>query len=283
MSGEDTFFTRKDFEATADALRKRTNHQPKVGMILGSGLGELAQSVEDADVVEYADLPNWPQSTVLGHSGRLHIGDLEGQPVMVMQGRAHHYEGYSMQQITLPVRVMQMMGVETVILTNAAGGINKDFKAGDLMLLSDHISLLTMFGNSPLHGPNDESLGPRFPDMTAIYDSELRALARTVASDEGIELHEGVYVCLGGPSFEPPAEVRMLRILGADAVGMSTAPEAIVARHGGMRVLGISGISNTTIDDPNSLEEATHEEVLEAGQVIVPKLTRLIRGILRKM
>lgn len=274
---------RKEFEAAADTIRKRTQHEPKVGLVLGSGLGDLAESVEASDVVEYQDIPNWPVSTVVGHHGRLHIGTLEGQPVMVMQGRVHFYEGYTMQQVTFPVRVMQQMGVETLILTNAAGGINMSYEAGDLMLLRDHLGLLMMTGFNPLRGPNDESIGPRFPDMSHVYDDELRRFAREVAQEEGFELREGVYVGLSGPTFETPADIRFLRAMGADAVGMSTVPEAVVARHGGMRVMGVSGISNVAIDESDSDEETTHEEVLEIGKVIAPKLKALVRGVLQKM
>lgn len=276
-------FTRADYEAIVEAIRKRTEQAPTIGLVLGSGLGKLADTVEGPDIIEYGDLPNWPQSTVAGHSGRMYIGNLEGKQVVVLQGRVHHYEGYSTQQITLPMRVLQLLGVETVILTNAAGGLNKSFSAGDLMIINDHISMLTMPGNSPLRGPNDDSLGPRFPGMVRVYDPDLRALAHSVAQAEGIELHEGVYICLGGPQFESPAEIRMMRTLGADAVGMSTAPEAIVARHGSMRVLGISSITNIAIDSVESSRDTTHKEVLEVGRIIVPKLTRLLRGVLREM
>jgi purine-nucleoside phosphorylase len=273
---------RKEFEAAADAIHKRTKHTPEVGLVLGSGLGPLAEAVEYADIIEYGDLPHWPVSTVAGHSGRLYVGILEGQPVLVMQGRAHFYEGYSMNQVTFPVRVMQMLGIETLVLTNAAGGINPSYKAGDLMLLKDHLGLLMMTGLNPLRGPNDENLGPRFPDMSHVYDLELRRAAREVAGEEGFELHEGVYAGLSGPTYETPTDIRFLRMIGADSVGMSTVPEAVVARHGGMQVMGISSITNVAIDEPDSAQETTHEEVLEIGQIIAPKLTALIRGVLRK-
>jgi purine-nucleoside phosphorylase len=273
---------RKEFEAAADAIHKRTKHTPEVGLVLGSGLGPLAEAVENADIIEYGDLPHWPVSTVAGHSGRLYVGILEGQPVLVMQGRAHFYEGYSMNQVTFPVRVMQMLGIETLVLTNAAGGINPSYKAGDLMLLKDHLGLLMMTGLNPLRGPNDENLGPRFPDMSHVYDLELRRAAREVAGEEGFELHEGVYAGLSGPTYETPTDIRFLRMIGADSVGMSTVPEAVVARHGGMQVMGISSITNVAIDEPDSAQETTHEEVLEIGQIIAPKLTALIRGVLRK-
>jgi purine-nucleoside phosphorylase len=277
------FFSRPEFEAAVNYIRKRMRHQPRVGVVLGSGLGALADSVEDADIIPYADIPHWPRSTVPGHTGQLHIGSLEGQPVLVMRGRAHFYEGYPLSQVTLPIRVMQLLGLEIVILTNAAGGLNKAFDAGDLMLITDHINLLGMAGNNPLRGPNDDSLGVRFPDMSRIYDPELRKIAVGVAGDEGIPLRQGVYICLAGPSFETPADVRFLRVIGADAVGMSTVPEATVARHGGLRVLGFSGISNLVVDDPEAPAETTHEEVLDAGKIMSPRLEKLLRGILRRL
>jgi purine-nucleoside phosphorylase len=275
------FFGRAEFEVAADAVRQRIARQPRVGLVLGSGLGDLAESVQEADVIPYQDIPHWPRSTVVGHRGQLHIGTLEGVPVMVMRGRAHYYEGYSMTQVTLPIRVMQLLGVEVLILTNAAGGLNKSFTPGDLMLLVDHLNLLGMTGANPLRGPNDETLGTRFPDMTRVYDRDLRSLAAKVAVEQGVPLHQGVYICLAGPSFETPADVRFLRTMGADAVGMSTVPEATVARHGGLRVMGVSSIANIVIDDPDSDAETTHEEVLAAGALAVPRLEALVRGVLR--
>jgi purine-nucleoside phosphorylase len=202
---------------------------------------------------------------------------------MVLQGRTHYYEGYSMQRVTLPVRVMQVLGIHTLFITNAAGGTNPHFQPGDLMLIADHINLIGMAGLNPLRGPNLDEFGPRFPDMSRAYDPALRALARRVAADLGFSLREGVYMCLAGPTFETPADIRFLRAIGVDAVGMSTVPEVIVARHGGMRVLGISGISNVAIVDPSEGRETSHEEVLEAGKVIVPRLIGLLKGILREL
>ncbi len=275
------FMSRQEFEEAANYVRQHTNHQPRVGIVLGSGLGDFADSVENADIIPYSDIPNWPLSTVVGHQGQLHIGQLEGQTVMVMRGRAHFYEGYPLSQVTLPIRVMQLLGLEIVMLTNAAGGIKEGFQAGDLMLLTDHLNLLGMAGGNPLIGPNDDSLGPRFPDMSAVYDKELRALALKVALENDIPLHRGVYICLSGPTFETPADIRFLRLIGADAVGMSTVPEATVAHHGGLRVMGISGISNVAIDDPDSEAEASHEEVLDAGKIVVPRLEKILRGVLQ--
>jgi purine-nucleoside phosphorylase len=275
------YLTPAQFEESAAAVRAQTRHQPAIGLVLGSGLGPLADSVEQADVIPADSLPHWPRSTVEGHVGRLVIGKLEGQMVLVQQGRAHYYEGLSMQQITLPVRVMQLLGLHTVVLTNAAGAINPAYRPGDLMLLTDHLNLMGMAGASPLRGPNVADWGPRFPDMSQVYDRELRALALAEAQAQALTLHQGVYVCLGGPSFETPADLRFLRGAGADAVGMSTVPEATVARHGGLRVLGISGISNAANLDGNTV--TTHEEVLAAGKAIVPKLTKVICGVLRRL
>ncbi len=276
------FFTMDDFRAAADVIRKRTAHKPKVGMILGSGLNGLAEAVEGADLIPYADIPNYPVSTVEGHVGRLVIGTLEGQEVLVMQGRAHFYEGYTMAQVGFPVRVMQVLGIETLIVTNAAGGLNLSYRPGDVMIISDHINLLGMAGQNPLYGPNIDELGPRFPGMNNAYAPQLRAIAREAALKAGIPHHEGVYICLAGPSFESPADVRFLRLIGADAVGMSTVPEVLVARHGGMRVLGLSGISNKLIGEEGA-PPPNHEEVLEAGKVLVPRLETIIREVLRKL
>jgi len=279
----DTFFTRQQMEEPVAVVRARSRYQPRVGLILGSGLGALAESVEHSDAIPYSEIPHLVPSTVEGHAGRFVIGTLEGQAVIVMQGRSHHYEGYSMQQVTLPVRVMQLLGVEILIVTNAAGGLAPDMRPGDLMLITDHVNLIGMTGLSPLRGPNDPSLGPRFPDMSEAYDANLRQLALRVAVEQDLNLHQGVYVCLAGPSFETPADLRFLRKIGGDAVGMSTVPEVTVARHGGIRVLGVSGISNVAIIEPGSAPPPTHEEVLQAGQVIVPKLTTLIRGVLKAL
>lgn len=272
------FLTLKEIDKAADYIRKHTKHKPVVGMILGSGLGELADAVEDADIIATKDIPNWPESTVLGHSGRLVIGLLNGKPVLVLQGRVHYYEGYGMDQVTVSVRVMKRLGINNLFVTNAAGAIDPDFEPGDVMVLTDHISLMAMAGMNPLRGPNIEEFGPRFPDMSQPYDYEFIKTAQTVAKDNGIALHQGVYICLAGPSFESPADLRFLRGIGANAVGMSTVPETIVARHAGMRVLGISGISNKANLDGSTI--TTHEEVLEAGKVIVPKLKAILLGVL---
>ena len=277
----DEFLTLEKIDSIAGLIRNRLNITPEVGLILGSGLGDLANLVEDAQIIPYSEIPSWPVSTVVGHSGRLVVGKLAGQNVMFMQGRAHYYEGYPMSQIGLPVRVMQRLGVKTLVITNAAGAINPDYIPGDVMMLVDHIALIAMTGLNPLRGPNLDEFGVRFPDMSQVYDRELAETMREIAKEKNINLHEGVYVCLSGPSFETPADLRFLKVAGADAVGMSTVPEAIVAKHGGLRVVGFSGISNKANLDGSTI--TTHEEVLEAGEKIVPKLKTLILGLLEKL
>jgi len=272
------FVTLKQIDEAADMIRSRISKVPRIGLILGSGLNSLADSVIKPEIIPFAEIPNWPLSTVEGHSGRLVIGELQGKVVFVMQGRVHFYEGYSMSQITLPVRVMLRMGLELMIVTNAAGGINPEFSPGDVMMIKDNLNLITMMGANPLMGPNINELGPRFPDMSQAYDRSAMDLARKVAKENSISLQEGVYCGLGGPSFESPADLRFLHAVGADAVGMSTVSEVIVARHGGMKVLGFSGISNKANLDGSTI--TTHEEVIEAGRVIAPKLETIIRGVL---
>lgn len=280
IMGDFQVYTRADYEAAAALIRSRITVAPQIGLILGSGLGPLADTVEDAAVIPVQDVPKWPQPTVEGHAGRLVVGTLEKQPTLVLQGRVHFYEGHSMQAVVFPIRVMQMLGIQTLIVTNAAGGINPHFQAGDLMLINDHINFIGMAGHHPLIGPNDTSLGVRFPSMTRAYDKSLRDLALKVAADSNQTLQQGVYACIAGPSFETPAEVRMLRTLGIDAVGMSTVPEVITALHGGMRVLGFSTITNVAIDAIDTTLDTTHEEVLMTGKTVVPRLSALLRGVL---
>jgi purine-nucleoside phosphorylase len=266
-------------DRVAQRIRSIITLKPRIGLILGTGLGGVAVAIQNPTVIPYHELPDWPVSTVMGHTGQLVIGDLEGQPVMAMQGRIHYYEGYSMQQVTLPVRVMQRLGIEILVVTNAAGAIHPDFVPGDLMLITDNLNLAGMSGLNPLIGPNLDDFGPRFPDMSQSYDRQLCTFARKVAKENNIILREGIYAGLSGPSFESPADLRFLRIAGADAVGMSTVSEVIVARHGGTRVLGFSGISNKANLDGNTV--TLHEEVLASGRLIVPKLDTIIRGVLR--
>ena len=276
-------YSLNDYDTAAAAIRARTRHHPTVGLVLGSGLNVLGEQVQQPDFIPYEDIPHFGVSTVAGHTGRLVIGDLAGVSVCVMQGRLHFYEGYSMQQITLPVRVMQRLGINTLILTNAAGGLNPTFAAGDLMVISDHINFLGMAGSNPLLGPNLEEMGPRFPAANRVYTKRLRDLAMKVAANEEINLQSGTYVVLSGPNFESPAEVRMWRMLGGDAVGMSTVPEALVAHHAGMEVLAISTITNMGVDVVDADVEPTHEDVVAAGGIIVPRLTTLLLGVLRAL
>ncbi len=275
------FFTLEEIDKVVSAIRRRTDFEPRVALILGSGLGGVAEEVDAAAVLATAELPHWPRTTVEGHAGRLIFGSLQGQKVVILQGRVHFYEGYTMAQVTLPIRVMQRLGVEILIVTNAAGAVNPDFVPGDLMLITDHINFVGMAGFNPLRGPNLDELGPRFPDMSQAYDRALQGLALASAEEAYVPMHKGVYAGVAGPSFETPAEVRFLRAVGADAVGMSTVPEVVVARHGGMRVLGISGISNKANLDGNT--PTSHEEVLEAGRVLVPRLEAVLRGVLSRL
>ncbi len=262
-------------------LKARTQRHPRIAIILGSGLNGLADAVQRPDIIPFGELPHFPVSTVFGHAGRIVVGELEGKDVLVMQGRIHFYEGYTMAQVTLPIRAMQRFGVDTLIVTNAAGGVNPAFQPGDVMLITDHLNFLGMMGQNPLMGPNYDEIGPRFPDMSQIYDRGLADLARAVARREGLILREGVYAGLSGPSFEGPADLRFLRLAGADSVGMSTVPEVLVARHGSMRVLGFSGISNKANLDGSTV--TTHEEVIEAGKIITPQIEKLIRGVLHDL
>jgi len=284
-------FTRAHIAEAAAAIRQVSHIVPRVGLITGSGLAGLTDEMQKAVAIPYRDIPHFPESTVAGHPGELVLGVLEGVPVIAQRGRIHFYEGYSMQQITLPVRVMRELGAEVLIVTNAAGGLNPDFETGDIMLIRDHINFPGLAGFNPLRGPNDPALGPRFPVMAGAYSPRLRHLAQQVAAELGIELRSGVYVGLAGPTFETPTELRFLRMIGADAVGMSTTSEVVVARHGGMRVLGFSLISN--VARPEEIEaaletageevEELHDEVLEAGQRAVPRLMRLIRGVVGRL
>jgi purine-nucleoside phosphorylase len=262
------------------SIQARTKQKPTIGLILGSGLGGMADEIDDTVAIPYAEIPHFAHSSVVGHAGRLVIGELEGQWVVVMQGRFHFYEGYSLQTVTFPVRVMYELGVHTLIVSNAAGGVNASYRPGDFMLISDHINIPGMAGLNPLVGPNDERFGPRFPPLAGAYDASLRALARSVAATEPeMTLHEGVYVMVTGPGYETRAELRMLRAFGADAVGMSTVPEVVVARHMGMRVLGLSLITNSASGEET--EEINHAEVLAMADSAGPKFAALLRGVVR--
>ncbi len=265
-------------EATA-SIKTYTTFTPTVALILGTGLGDLANEIAQPVVIPYAEIPHFARSTVVGHAGRLLLGMLEGVSVVVMQGRFHFYEGYTLPFITLPIRVMCMLGAQTLLVSNAAGGVNPAYSPGDLMLIRDHIFMPGLAGANPLVGENDERLGPRFPALAHAYDAELRKLAHTVAAFHNILLHEGIYTMVAGPSFETSAELRYLRLIGTDAVGMSTVPEVVVARHMGMKVVGISLITNLATGAET--EEVNHTDVLAAGNAARPKFAALVKGIVR--
>jgi purine-nucleoside phosphorylase len=262
-------------EAVA-AVRRRSGSAPDVGIILGSGLGALADEAAVEAALPYAEIPHFPVSTAAGHEGRLVLGRLERTAVVMMRGRVHLYEGYTAAQVAFPVRVMAALGARTLVVTNAAGGIARTFRPGDLMVITDHINFT---GTNPLIGANDDALGPRFPDMTGAYDPDLVALALQAARDEGVSLRRGVYVGVSGPSYETRAELAMMARWGAAAVGMSTVPEVIVARHAGMRVLGISAITNVV----RGAEPPSHEAVLRAAREMEPRFVRLVRGVVRRL
>lgn len=268
---------------SADGIRRQLppGWQPDVAIILGSGLGALADEVDAVASIPYSEIPGFVQSSVAGHVGRMVAGALEGAQALVMQGRLHYYEGYSLQQTTFPVRVMRALGAETLIVTNAAGGLNPDFRAGDLMIIEDHINMLGWGGQNPLIGPNDEALGPRFPAMNPAYDPELIKLAEEAAQACNVEVRKGVYIVLAGPNYETRAELRALRLLGADAVGMSTVPEVLVARHGGMRVLGVSNITNMALADSD--EPVNHQEVLQVAEASRPRFIKLMREVIKRI
>jgi purine-nucleoside phosphorylase len=262
-------------EAAAKFIQRKTNLRPKVALVLGSGLGAFANEFAHGTKIPYSKIPNFPQSTAIGHAGQLVLGTVEGVEVVGMQGRVHLYEGYSVKDVVFPVRVFARMGVQAIVLTNAAGGIKKDFTPGRLVVISDHINLQ---GVNPLSGPNNEKFGPRFPDMTAAYDKKFRALTLAEGRRLGIHLGEGVYAALAGPSYETPAEIRYLRSIGADLVGMSTVPEVIAARHSGMRVLGISCVTNAAtgvLDQP-----LDHNEVLQAAERVKGQFIALLRAVI---
>ncbi len=265
-------------EHAARTIRARWQEEARVALVLGSGLGAFADELEDATALAYDEVPGFARSTVEGHAGRLVLGKTAGTPIVVMQGRFHYYEGYDFEQVTFPVRTLGLLGVKSLVLTNAAGGINNTLAQGTLMLISDHLNLL---GVSPLRGANDPRFGARFPDMSEVYDREYQEVAVHEAQELGVELRRGIYGALPGPSYETPAEVRMLRLLGADAVGMSTVPEALVARHMGLRVLGLSCITNMAagvLDRP-----IDHAEVMETGERVRATFTGLLRRIIPKL
>jgi purine-nucleoside phosphorylase len=263
---------------TAEYIRQRVEGEmPRTAIILGTGLGALVDHIDDKQFIPYTEIPNFPVSTVEGHSGNLIFGTLGGKRVMGMQGRFHYYEGYDMKQVTFPVRVMKELGVETLFVSNAAGGMNKDFVVGDIMIITDHINF---FPENPLRGKNFNELGPRFPAMTEAYDKHLVALADEIAAKKGIRVMHGVYVGVTGPTFETPAEYEMYRIMGGDAVGMSTVPEVIVANHGGMKVFGVSVI--TDLGGKDVTEVPTHEEVQRAAEEAQPRMMEIMRELIKQ-
>ncbi|MCY9693189.1 purine-nucleoside phosphorylase [Paenibacillus alginolyticus] len=269
---------KQQIHESSSFIRNQLEFTPNIGLILGSGLGVLADLLEDVKTIPYSMIPHFPISTVEGHAGELVAGHIKGKTVIMMKGRFHLYEGYNTQSVTIPVRVLKELGVEKLLVTNAAGGVNTDFEVGDLMLISDHINHM---GRNPLIGPNDKDLGLRFPDMSEAYSKRLIKVAHNVAEKQNFTFREGVYLANLGPSYETPAEIRMARVLGADAVGMSTVPEVIVARHAGMEVLGISCISNKAagiLEQPLS-----HDEVIEATEQVKPKFLSLVLGIIEEM
>ncbi len=265
-------------QEAAAYIRRKSKFTPKIGMVLGSGLGSLADEIQNAERYSYHEIPNFPVSTVKGHKGQLVIGNLEGKEVLVMQGRVHYYEGYTMQEVVFPVRVMQELGIDTFLVTNASGGINKKMYPGALMIIRDHINLM---GDNPLIGPNNDRWGTRFPDMLHIYDRQLIKLAQDVAGEQGFEIFTGVHSAVTGPNYETGAELKMIGILGADTVGMSTVPEVMVARHAGMRILGICAITDVPVLAPD--EVLTHADVVKVANEIKPKFLKLMKGILRKI
>ncbi|MEQ9187981.1 MAG: purine-nucleoside phosphorylase [Cryomorphaceae bacterium] len=262
-------------QETTQFIEERMQAKGALGVVLGTGLGGFADELEIEGELKYADIPHFPQSTVEGHDGKLIFGSLNGQTILAMKGRFHFYEGYQMEAVAYPIRVMHSLGIDTILLSNASGGVNPEFQVGDIMLIKDHINL---FPTNPLIGANDDSLGPRFPDMSEPYDADLREMIKNAAAKEGIRLHEGVYAGVTGPCFETPAEYKYLRIIGADTVGMSTVPETIAAKHLGMRVMALSVITDLGIE--GQVESVSHEEVQAAAQAAEPKVASLVRTFL---
>ncbi|XP_031634492.1 purine nucleoside phosphorylase-like [Contarinia nasturtii] len=279
------FYSYDLLSSIANYLLDRTKYRPKIGIICGSGLGSLAESIENADQIPYQSIPNFPVSTVEGHAGQLIFGTINNVAVMCMQGRFHYYEGYPLAKCCMPIRVMKLVGVTHLIATNAAGGLNEKYNVGDIVIVKDHINLMGFAGNNPLQGPNDTRFGPRFPPMNRAYDSKMKQLAMKIACDLDIknQIHEGVYTCLGGPNYETVAELRMLKILGVDCVGMSTVHEVITARHCDLKAFAFSIITNKCITEYESKEEPGHEEVVEVGKKRQFILTELVRRLIAQI
>jgi purine-nucleoside phosphorylase len=278
MKGDYKMELQDKIKEAADYILNKTETRPEIALILGSGLGDLADEIENAEYFDYSDIPHFPVSTVQGHAGRLVIGTLEGKKVVAMQGRFHYYEGYKMEEVTFPVRVMKLLGVEKLIVTNAAGAVNTSYNPGDLMLIKDHLNLI---GNNPLIGRNLDEFGTRFPDMSNAYDKELRDRVKEIAKSINVELKEGVYAAMSGPTYETPAEIRMVRVLGGDAVGMSTVPEVIIAVHSGIKVVGVSCMTNMAA---GILEQPlNHREVMETSARVKEKFTKLMKKVIKEI
>ena len=267
-------------QQTADFIRGKMKTQPKVGIVLGTGLGNLATQITDRTEIPYQEIPNFPVSTVEGHSGKLILGKLGGVDILAMQGRFHYYEGYTMQQVTFPIRVMKMLGIKLLILSNASGGMNTSFRVGDIMVIVDHINL---FGTNPLIGQNIDELGPRFPEMSCAYDKKYIKLAFDIADECNIHLQQGVYIGVTGPTFETPSEYKFFGKIGADAVGMSTVPEVIVARHMGLPCFALSIITDMGITISGEVEKPTHEEVQKAANAAEPRMTTIIKKLIERI
>lgn len=269
---------RARIESAAEYIKEKSKFQPEIGIILGTGLGSLGDYIEKESVIDYADIPEFPVSTVFGHQGKLILGNLEGKKVVAMQGRFHYYEGYTMQEVTMPVRVMKKLGIKLLIVSNACGGLNPDFKAGDIMIMTDHINFM---GTNPLIGPNLDDFGPRFPDMSEVYDKGMVELLEKVAASQGIKVHKGIYGAVSGPNYSTKAELSMMIKLGSDTVGMSTIPEAIVARHCGLKVAGVACITDMSI--PETMVPPTHEEIVKVADSIKPKFVSLVKQFVKEV
>lgn len=269
---------RERIEKSTDFIRQNSGFEPEIGIILGTGLGSLGDYIDKVSVIDYSNIPEFPVSTVFGHEGRLILGHIEGKRVIAMQGRFHYYEGYTMQEITIPIRVMKNLGVKLLIASNACGGLNPSFKAGDIMIITDHINFM---GTNPLIGPNLEDFGPRFPDMSEVYDKGLSELLEKTAASQGIKVHKGVYGAVSGPNYSTKAELSMMIKLGSDTVGMSTIPEAIVARHCGLKVAGVSCITDMAI--PDTMTAPTHEEIVKVAESVKPRFVSLIKQFIKEV
>lgn len=265
-------------EKSTEFIRRNSEFEPEIGIVLGTGLGSLGDYIDKVSVIDYGDIPEFPVSTVFGHEGRLILGHLEGKRIIAMQGRFHYYEGYSMQEVTMPVRVMKKLGIKLLVASNACGGLNPSFKAGDIMIITDHINFM---GTNPLIGPNLEEFGPRFPDMSEVYDRGLVELLEKIAAVQGIKVQKGVYGAVSGPNYSTKAELSMMIKLGSDTVGMSTVPEAIVARHCGLKVAGVSCITDMAI--PDTMTAPNHEEIVKVAESVKPRFVSLIKQFIKEV